>query len=119
MNPNTLIRKTIQLLEIMEIYPGERFTVKINGQEIETVIDRDGVQRLPANPLFRYMIEEGSFDPNLLMEACKKERLGKKDCLFFFLNIGLSMPAFSELSFFKDIKVENPLSDQVRIEEAA
>lgn len=101
---------------------GSKVTIKINGKEIETVIDKGGVQRLPSNRIFRYLICDGGsykksdgfnlakFDLNALWIDMHNKKYTKVEVRQLYQNIGYSVCGYAEV--FPRDKIENPLWDK-------
>lgn len=83
---------------------GERIPIKINGQEIVTVIDSRGVQRLPHDP---------SLDAEMNGYLNRRAVLAARGIVsedfrrFVYQNIGYSVCGYSEI--FPCDEIENPL----------
>lgn len=95
-----------------KLKPGTKIPVKIGKQTLVTVIDENGTQRLPTNPIYRALLDSGALDLNQLCSAYQRGNISKKDYLEFYLNIGYSVCGFSDLSFFQGYKIHNPLWEQ-------
>ena len=96
----------------MGLKKGTKIPVKIGKHELVTVIDSDGVQRLPTNPIYRALLDSGALDLNKLCASYQQGLISKKDYLEFYLNIGYSVCGFSDLSFFQGYRIHNPLWDK-------
>lgn len=93
------------------INPGDQVVVHIGDWALVTIIDKDEVQRLPTNPIFRGLLDSGALDLNKLTVAYIQGKISKDTLLDFYLNIGYSVCGFRELDFFDDLEIRNPLWD--------
>lgn len=89
--------------------PGEVIVVKVGGKPYETVIDKDGVQRFRINQLFNYLYKSGRIDLNQLATDYQCGLFTQEEYLHFYMGLGYSVSGFSELSFFEDLEIDNPL----------
>lgn len=89
--------------------PGEVIVVKIGGKPFETIIDNDGVQRFKVNKLFDRLYKSGRIDLNQLAIDYQRGLFTQEEYLHFYLGLGYSVSGFSELSFFEDLEIDNPL----------
>ena len=88
----------------MKCKPGDKITIKINGEEIETRIDDQGTQRLPHDPSLAQVMD-GQY--NFLMRVVSLGWISKKVQRRIYQNVGYSVCGYSEI-FPKD-EIENPL----------
>lgn len=87
----------------MNYKPGDKITIKINGEEIETRIDGQDVQRLPCDKGLAIAME-GQY--NWLWQVHQLGYISKKKMRKIYQNIGYSVCGYSEI-FPKD-EIENP-----------
>ena len=87
---------------------GDEIIVKVGGKEYKTIVDEEGVQRFPENKLLCYMSDE-MIDLNKLAIAFQRGTFTQDEYLQFYMGIGYSVCGLSELSFFEDLEIENPL----------
>lgn len=98
-----------------KVKPGDKIPIKINGIEIMTEIDDNGVQRLPRNKILDYYICGRVGKRESIYQYCKlneiAERIGgqfsEEDRRFVYQNIGYSVCGYAEC--FEDDIIENPL----------
>jgi hypothetical protein len=93
----------------VKVNPGDKITIKIGDQEIETTVDEYGVQRLPRNPIYDGMIDKGLVDLNEMVRSYRAGRIKFEDYLEFYLNIGYSVSGFADLSSFQHLEIRNPI----------
>lgn len=94
----------------MEVKPGDKIVVKINGVEIETVIDERGVQRLPRNKVIDFMMDCHFHNYNWLAEEVYKGRFSQEERRMIYQNVGYSLCGYMDV--FTEDEVENPLWDE-------
>lgn len=93
----------------MKYQPGDRVKIKINGEEIETLIDDNGTQRLPCN---EQLVAFMSRQYNWLSQMRQIVFMPKKACRKIYQNVGYSVSGYAEI-FPKD-EIENPVWDKKR-----
>lgn len=99
--------------------PGDVITVKVEGVEYETYIDKNGTQRFRENPdhpilLLVPIIDAGGGymqrDLNLLARMYHVDKaFSQRDYAEANMALGYSLHGFGELSSFFDMRIENPL----------
>jgi len=82
-------------------HPGEIIPIKINGLEIFSRVDSEGVQRLPREPYLNEMADCGAIDFTRLASCSIECRR------WVYQNTGLSLSAYA--ATFPDDQIENPL----------
>lgn len=92
-----------------KLKPGEVIIVKVGGKPYETVIDKDGVQRFKVNQLLSHLQTSGHIDLNQLAIDYQRGLFTQEEYLHFYMGLGYSVSGFSELSFFEDLEIDNPL----------
>jgi hypothetical protein len=88
----------------MEFKPGEKVMIKINGREIETVIDPGGIQRLPCNRALAMLCYRKYTD---LHTWLGEGRVSEEEVREIYQNIGYSVRGYAKV-FEKD-NIENPV----------
>jgi len=115
----------------MTYKPGDEIKVKIGGREFTTVIDPHGVQRFKSNGVVR-AIQQSFFEEwdkycktglqrdirnrhlepmgfnKLAVMYCRSE-FSQEDYLDFYISTGCSVCHISEIGFFEDLEIENPI----------
>lgn len=103
-------------------------TVKINGKEYQTYLDKHGTQRFVENRIvsrfidsnvalyskmgWKWMEDNNVYTLNdLSMEYHGKGEFSLDEMIEFHTMIGYSVGGFAELSYFEDVEIENPLWD--------
>jgi hypothetical protein len=96
--------------------PGDIIIVKVGGKEYETIIDDNGTQRFRQNTALRALLDAATskgVDLNLLASMYHGgEVITQRDYAEFNMMLGYSVSGFSELSFFYDMEIENPLWEE-------
>lgn len=94
--------------------PGTVIPVKVGPYTFETVIDEGGQQRFRENKVVRLLLEtarnRGGMDLNqLAILYLHTGAFSQEDYLRFYVQLGYTVGGLSELSFFSDLTIENPL----------
>lgn len=107
----------------------EIINVKINGKDYPSYIDGHGVQRFVSNPIveafldsvqellvqhgWKWIDDHGLYTLHSLSMDYQLGRKGitLEHMIDYFTMIGYSVSGFCDLSYFKDIEIENPLWD--------
>lgn len=92
--------------------PAKEVMVKVGGVQYPTIIDQDGVQRFKINTLFHYLLNSGMVDMSRLADGFQQGSFTQAEYLAFYMGIGYPVSGLAELSFFEDLKIENPLWQQ-------
>ncbi len=82
--------------------------VTVGDVPYKTKIDKNGVQRFLVNKLLDHVTEE-YIDLNELCVAYCQKKFTQQEYLDFYTGIGYSVSGLSELSFFSDLDIINPL----------
>ena len=92
--------------------PGLIVEVRIDGRTYDTIIDREGIQRFRANGVVALLKSQGRVDLNQLAREFQRGVLDVRSYAEFYMALGYGLVAFSELDFFRGLKVENPLWEE-------
>ena len=92
----------------MEANIGDVIKIKVGGEEFDTVIDTDGVQRFVRNPFFSVLAELA--DLHELQVAYVEGKFPQRDYMLFLMGTGYSVSGFADLPQFSDLAIENPLA---------
>lgn len=87
----------------------DKIKVKVGGRKYSTKIDNIGTQRFEENSVLRFLVDEKIINLNKLGIAYQEGKFTQRDYAEFYMMIGYSVSGFSELSFFEDYDIENPL----------
>lgn len=88
---------------------GDKITVKVNGEEFDTVIHTDGVQRFIENSVIDYLFRSKVLDMNRLHTEFRQDKFTKRDYMIINMMLGYSVGGFADLSVFQDWEIENPV----------
>lgn len=91
----------------MNIGPGDKVTIRINGVEIETEIDQAGVQRMPRLLELDALVDTGLLDFNKLAMAVATGKVSMDVRRWVYQRIGFSVCGYAD-SFPED-EINNPL----------
>lgn len=88
---------------------GKLIIVKINGVEIQTHMDDDGVQRLPSDPVLHRMLDHCQETGMDLCRLWRDAEYKEAAMRLLYQNIGYSVCGY--LDVFDSDEIENPLWD--------
>jgi hypothetical protein len=88
----------------------KKIMIKISGKEIETTIDKNGVQRLPCNKHLDLLIKNKVIDLNDFVFKYIIGKIKRSTYVWLYQNIGYSVDGYA--SIFPNVKIENPLWEE-------
>lgn len=109
--------------------PGDTILIRVGTSVVQTFIDKNGVQRLPTNPIYGAWIDGTTAAYNRYIRKVRPEdrddaltfglnemnvlyHQGKftfEEWLEFYLNMGYSVGGFCDLSAFQHLPIVNPV----------
>jgi len=103
----------MSLAKAKKLKNGTVVKVKIGGKEYDTVIDksRKAIQVFRTNALIRHLLDSGQITMDRLNADYAEGKFSQKEYLHFYMGLGYSVCGISELSFFENLEIENPLWD--------
>lgn len=84
--------------------------IRINGKPIDTIINEEGVQRLPNHPILRYLMHRGAMSLNELAELAGFGMVTADDYRFIYQNIGFPVDMYADV--FPEDEIDNPLWEE-------
>ncbi len=102
----------------MKYNPGDKIVIRINSQEVETIISKTGVQRLPQDSMIDKLWSAGLLDLNHISIAAQggeyprridlQGTFNEEDRFILYRDyLGYSVSGFQDV--FPDAVIENPL----------
>ena len=98
-------------MSIQKPQPGDKILIKIGDREYITVIDEDGRQKFPENRIVLWLqvMLQDKAGMNEIVGMYRLNMFTLDELMHFYMDIGYTVEGFRELSFFEDLKIENPL----------
>lgn len=88
--------------------PGTVIPARINGATVVTIIDDDGVQRLPVHTYLKDLVDCGAIDLNRLAVAVRRDGTCSVDAQrWLYQHIGYSLCGYAEI--FPDDEIDNEI----------
>lgn len=102
-----------------DVKPGDIIKVKVGGIEYDTVIDPSGVQRFIEDrghwlvkqipKIWDSYLKRDIDDMNVMVRRYHRREFSQRDYAEMNMAVGYSVDGFCDLSYFRDMNVENPL----------
>lgn len=89
--------------------PGDKVIVKVGGKKYETCITDDNVQRFKENRIVSALLDSSDLDLNKIAIMYQRGMFSQREFAEFNMMLGYSICGFSDLSFFEDMEIENPI----------
>ncbi len=100
--------------------PGDIVKVTVNGQEYDSIIDKEFTQRFVSNALIYHLINTYKISLNSLFEDACSGKFSYKEYYEFYIAMGYTLLGFEEVfgrySLFPDkmkVTIENPVEDEL------
>ena len=81
----------------MKLTPGEHICVLVDGQPVETVIDKHGAQRFMENEVVVWLLDTGQLDLNKMAMAFHEGHFSLGAYMEFYMSIGYTVCGFEEI----------------------
>lgn len=81
--------------------------VHIDGHPFQTVLDENGRQRFPANPIVRTLLDTGKLSLNDIWAMHDSGMFSRRHMMTFYMDLGYTVDGFAEL--FSKAEIVNPL----------